>query len=210
EAANINCAPCSRHQTATRWRADRPTKRRDAERRAQSRDEGAQPARQQAQPEPERAAEREDLLSQPPKGKKHKPRSHTRRTRNKHPFCFVSASCDFVVNSAAAVSRQSSSTPRRLRRRAVALRERHVLARALAQIDLARARDLLFGIVEHLDPLRDPPGSAWDGEEHREHVHRKTHRAIDDARIEIYVRVEPTLDEVFIFERDAFEFERNV
>jgi len=39
--------------------------------------------------------------------------------------------------------------------------------------------DLLFGIEQHLLPLRDPAGGPRDGEEHREHVDREAHRLIN-------------------------------
>ena len=37
-----------------------------------------------------------------------------------------------------------------------ALGDRHVVARALADVDLARPRDLLLGVLDHLQPLGDP------------------------------------------------------
>src|SRR5829696_321010 len=75
---------------------------------------------------------------------------------------------------------------------------RHVIARAGAEIDLARAGDLLVGIVEHLFPLRDPPGGARDREQHREHLDREPHGLIDQAGIEVDVRIELARDEVFV------------
>src|SRR5438874_4184747 len=88
--------------------------------------------------------------------------------------------------------------------------DRNEIAPRLAREDLSRTRDLLIGIVEHLLPLRQPAGDARDGEEDREHVHRKLHRLIDESRIEIDIRVELALDEVLVFEGDSFELEGDV
>src|SRR4051812_46299315 len=65
----------------------------------------------------------------------------------------------------------------------LALLHRHVLALGGAGVDLARARDLLLRILEHLLPLRQPTRRARDGEQHREHVEREADRLIDEARV---------------------------
>src|SRR5438067_1739204 len=70
------------------------------------------------------------------------------------------------------------------------LLHRRVLALGGAGVDLPRPRDLLLGILQHLLPLRQPARRARDGEQHREHVERKADRLIDEARIEIDVRVQ--------------------
>src|SRR4051794_8308573 len=80
-----------------------------------------------------------------------------------------------------------------------------VIAPLRAGKNLARARDLLVGIVEHLAPLRQPAGDARDREEDREHVHRELHGLVDQARVEVDVRIELAFDEILVFERDAFE-----
>src|SRR5688572_9164887 len=77
-------------------------------------------------------------------------------------------------------------------------------------IDLTRAGDLLLRVEQHLFPLRDPAGGARNSEEHREHLHRKAHRLIDQARVEIDVGVELAADEVIVFERDPLELECDV
>src|SRR3972149_10967448 len=77
----------------------------------------------------------------------------------------------------------------------------------VAQIELPGAGDLLLRIGEHLLPLSQPAGGAADGEENREHVDRKAHRLVDDARVEIHVRIEFSLDEVLILERDSLELD---
>src|SRR5690606_11499519 len=84
-------------------------------------------------------------------------------------------------------------------------RHLHVWPLVLPDVDLSRSHDLLVLILQHLLPLREPACSARDCEEHREHVDREAHRLVDDARIEIDVRVEPARDEVVGLEGDAFE-----
>src|SRR4029077_17744236 len=76
--------------------------------------------------------------------------------------------------------------------------ERHVLALALADVDLARARDLLLGVVAHLEPLRDPPARAPDREHHREHRDGQAERLVDEARVEVDVRVQLARGEVLV------------
>src|SRR6266481_5208411 len=76
--------------------------------------------------------------------------------------------------------------------------------------DLTWTRDFLFGVDDHLLPLREPTDCARDGEHHGEHRDRQTHRLIDDAGIKIDVRVEFARDEIFVLERDALEFQRDI
>src|SRR4051794_39825652 len=58
--------------------------------------------------------------------------------------------------------------PRKLGPRATLppLVQRHVIPRAVPRVDLARPRDLLLLVVDHLQPLGDPAAGARDGEEH--------------------------------------------
>src|SRR5688572_5249853 len=65
-----------------------------------------------------------------------------------------------------------------------------------ADIELARAADLLLGVGDHLVPLCDPPDRAGEGEQRGEHLGREPDRVEDDARIEIDVGVELLLDEI--------------
>src|SRR5687768_13664975 len=93
---------------------------------------------------------------------------------------------------------------------ALALLERDVILVALADVDLARARDLLLGIVDHLEPLRDPTGGARDREDHREHLVRDPQRLVDDPRVEVDVRVELAVGEVLVVERALLELGRDL
>src|SRR5208283_4991305 len=71
--------------------------------------------------------------------------------------------------------------------RSTSVVERDIAAQVVTEVDLAGARDFLLGIEEHLLPLRDPAGSARNGEEHREHGHRKAHRLVNQPGVEVHV-----------------------
>src|SRR5690348_3104430 len=58
--------------------------------------------------------------------------------------------------------------------------------------------------------MRDPADGARNGEHHREHRARYAECAVDDARIEIYVRVQLARDEVFVPEGDLLEAQRQL
>src|SRR5262249_9329641 len=79
-----------------------------------------------------------------------------------------------------------------------------------AEVNLARPRDLLLGVEQHLFPLRDPAGDARNREEHRERRRRDPDRLIDQARVEVDVRVELPLDEVVVLQGDPLELESDV
>src|SRR5712692_155511 len=80
-----------------------------------------------------------------------------------------------------------------------AMVDRDVTTLVRAGIDLARARDFLTSVEQHFLPLSDPTRGARDGEEHREHRHRETHRLVDKASVEIHVGVKPPGNKVIIF-----------
>src|ERR1700690_2180097 len=88
--------------------------------------------------------------------------------------------------------------------------EWNVTAQIVARIDLARPRDLLFGIEKHFLPLRDPPRSAGNREKHREHGYGETHRLVDQAGVEIDVGIKLPLDEVFVLQSDSFAFQGDI
>src|SRR5271166_4220033 len=68
--------------------------------------------------------------------------------------------------------------------------EGNVAAQIVAEVDLARARDLLLRVEQHFFPLRDPSRRARNRKEHGKHRHGKTHRLVDEARVKVDVRVE--------------------
>src|SRR5271168_1247415 len=87
------------------------------------------------------------------------------------------------------------------------LRDRHVVALCGARVELTRTADLLVRVLDHLFPLRDPADSARERKEHREHAGREAERLQRDTRIEIDIRIELLLDEIFVVQRNPFEFE---
>src|SRR5437879_1457361 len=101
-----------------------------------------------------------------------------------------------------------------IRRFLTALIDRNVVARIVSEVTLAGPGNFLLGIQKHLFPLRDPPGSPRNREQHGEHGHWEAHRLINEAGIEIHVGVEFPLHEIIIFQGDALalqsDFEERV
>src|SRR3954464_11326200 len=95
-------------------------------------------------------------------------------------------------------------------RPALPLVDRDVIARALARVDLARPRDLLLLVLDHLQPLGDPAARSRDREQHGEHADRHLQRLVDEPGVEVDVRVELAVDEVVVLERDLLELQRDV
>src|SRR5690606_28203837 len=76
-----------------------------------------------------------------------------------------------------------------LRPRRSAFVHRDVVAQVGANIDLPRPCDRLLLVLEHLLPLREPARGTRDGEQYREELRREAHRLVDEARVEVDVRV---------------------
>src|SRR5438477_8193965 len=95
-----------------------------------------------------------------------------------------------------------------------ALIDRNVVARIVSEVNLPGPGNFLLGIQKHLFPLRDPPGSPRNREQHGEHGHWEAHRLINEAGIEIHVGVEFPLHKVIVFQSDALalqsDFEERV
>src|ERR1051325_6184046 len=92
--------------------------------------------------------------------------------------------------SAIARSASGSSTirsPTSFSRTRSAIVHRYELTLASPGVDLARARDLLLAVLEHLLPLRDPARQAAECEQHGEVVGRVAHRLVDEAGVEVDV-----------------------
>src|SRR5271156_4443719 len=83
-------------------------------------------------------------------------------------------------------------------------------ALGVAGIDLARARNLLFRVDHEFFPLRKPSRGARNRKQHGEHFGAEAHRLVHDPRVKIDVGIEFAFDEIFVFERYAFQFKRNV
>src|SRR5688572_29297313 len=84
-----------------------------------------------------------------------------------------------------------------------AARDADVRTLVVAGEDLARTRDLLLFVRDHLFPLGEPADGTWDGEHHRVHLDGDLECLVDEARVEIDVGVELALDEVVVRQRDA-------
>ena len=79
-----------------------------------------------------------------------------------------------------------------------------------AQIDLPWPCYLLLGIGKHFLPLSDPPGGTRDGKKHGKHLHRKSHRLVDNAGIKIDIRVKLPLDKIVILQGNPLKFHGNI
>src|SRR5665647_1410153 len=86
-----------------------------------------------------------------------------------------------------------------------ALGRRHELERAVAGVDLLGPGDLLLLVLHELQPLREPARRTADGEEHGEHLGREREGLIDQAGVEVDVRVEIAGHEVVVLERDLLQ-----
>ena len=62
----------------------------------------------------------------------------------------------------------------------------------------------------HFLPVGDPAGQTADGKHHGKHVRRDAHRAVENARVEVHVRVELARDEVVVLQGGFFELDGNV
>ena len=87
-----------------------------------------------------------------------------------------------------------------------ALDQRHEFAEGVADVEVHGAVDGLVGREVHFAPMGDPARQAAQGEQHREHVLGDVHQPVDDAGVEIDVRIELPLDEVRIGQRHFFQF----
>src|ERR1039458_430578 len=63
----------------------------------------------------------------------------------------------------------------------------HEVASVFADVNLARAGNLLVGVYQHLLPLRQPAHRSRNTEQYGELVGREAHGLVDDARIEVDV-----------------------
>src|SRR3954467_3228859 len=104
----------------------------------------------------------------------------------------------------------SKGPTRRERSSASALRDLDVFALLRSRVELARTADAHRGIRDHLLPMRNPTDGPRDREHHREHRARNAERRVDDAGVEIDVRVELAGDEILVFERSLFETQREL
>src|SRR6185312_5502229 len=94
-----------------------------------------------------------------------------------------------------------------MRKSLSALVQRGVIPRRRADVYLTRPADATARHFVLFDPVRDPACGARDREHHREHLGRNAQRIVDDARVEIDIRVQLALDEIIVFQRGFFELQ---
>src|SRR5439155_5866632 len=87
---------------------------------------------------------------------------------------------------------------------------RDVVPLSGSDINLPRPRDLLLGVEEHFLPLRNPAGRPGNGEKDWKHLHRESHGLINQARVEVDVRIQLAAHEIFVLKRDPLELERDL
>src|SRR5690625_104435 len=79
------------------------------------------------------------------------------------------------------------------------------VALVVAGVDLLRASDLLLLVIDQLEPLCEPAGRTRNSEQHGEHLRRELQRLVDEAGVEVDVRVELAGDEVLVLERHLLQ-----
>src|SRR6266566_845461 len=72
---------------------------------------------------------------------------------------------------------------------------------------LAWPSDLLLLVEQHLLPLCQPSRHASNCEQDREEIGRERHRAVDQPRVEVDIRIELARSEVIVGERDSLQLE---
>ena len=86
-------------------------------------------------------------------------------------------------------------------RRGACLRQE--IAMSPAQVELARTRNLLLGIRQHLLPLGQPSHRARDREQRSKHLRSEAHGLIHNPGVEVDIGIQLALDEVIVFQSDA-------
>src|SRR5580658_1680205 len=124
-------------------------------------------------------------------------------------YCRMDAA-NTVISGTASPGR-SGQQPAARRRRTVQVAEPHRPAarrtgstdavdvtQFLSDVYLARAGDFLLRVGGAFLPLGQPAGHAADREQDREHRDREAHRLVDDAGVEVHVRVQLVADEIVV------------
>lgn len=83
---------------------------------------------------------------------------------------------------------------------------RHI-APGFANVELAGPADTLFRIGNHFFPLGDPADSTGQGKDAGEEVGWDAECGLDDAGIEIHVRIEFAGNKIIVFQRNTFDFQ---
>jgi hypothetical protein len=82
----------------------------------------------------------------------------------------------------------------------VATQDVVVLPVGWPHVHLPRSADSILVFIHHFAPMCDPANAPGDSEEHSEHVLGDAYSLIDDACVEIYIRVQLSLDKVVILQ----------
>ena len=77
-------------------------------------------------------------------------------------------------------------------------------------VDLARSHDLVVWVVKELVPMSEPSSKSWKGEEDCEHLCWDAQSLVDNTRVEVYVWIELSLDEVLVCESDSLKLHSDV
>ena len=91
----------------------------------------------------------------------------------------------------------------------LAISQRHEAARYRAGEYLTGTANRL-PVFDHFLPLRNPTRQTSQGKHHREHIRRNVQGAVDDARVKVHIRVQATLDEVFVIQSYLLQLLCNV
>src|ERR1700682_6617874 len=87
--------------------------------------------------------------------------------------------------------------------KSASLIDRSIGPQVVSKVDLKRTGDLLFRVEQHLFPLGDPPASAGDREQNREHGRREAHGLIDRSGMEVPVGIQIAGKEAVVLKRNA-------
>src|SRR5690606_38461132 len=85
-----------------------------------------------------------------------------------------------------------------------------VVAYAVAGVDLTRTADLHFRINLLFQPMRHPTCGAAQREHHGEHFRRNIQRLVNDAAVEIDVRVQLAGDEVIVLQCGLLQLDGDI
>ena len=77
----------------------------------------------------------------------------------------------------------------------------------MADVVLPRSDDFVFGVVQKLVPMSEPPNNSRNHEEDGKHVSWEPHGLIDYSAVEVNIGIELPIDEVFIAQGYLFELD---
>jgi len=84
-----------------------------------------------------------------------------------------------------------------------------VISLSETSVDLLRSHDDVFA-VEELHPVSNPSRTTGNSEKHGHEVGIEAECALDDASVEVHVRLQFLLNEVFVTQGNLFQLDRDV